>query len=295
MAVSNIFNNYFSSIANKTKLNISFSHKHFSDFLKNRSYISFLISPTDKTEIENIMSSLDFNKSVGPNSKVLKIIKNDIFNQLSEIFDISFSSGVFTSILKSYKVIPVHKKDSKLDFLNYGLISLLSNIEKFLERLMYNRTYKFFSYNNLIYSLQFDFKQKYSTGHALISLTECIRRNLDDGNIGCGISVDLQKAFDTEKHDILLSKLEHYCVRGLANEWFKSHLSKRKQYVSINGYDSNLADVKYGVPQGSVLGPLLFLIYINDLNQTLKFCKVHHFAVNTNLLHCSKSVNRLAY
>ena len=160
---------------------------------------------------------------------------------------------------------------------------------------MYNRTYKFFSYNNLIYSLQFDFKQKYSTGHALISLTECIRRNLDDVNIGCGISVDLQKAFDTEKHDILLSKLEHFCVCGLANEWFKSYLSKRKQYVSINGYDSNLADVKFGVPQGSVLGPLLFLIYINDLNQTLKFCKVHHFADNTNLLHFSKSVNRLAY
>ena len=80
---------------------------------------------------------------------------------------------------------------------------------------------------------------------------------------------------------------------GLANEWFKSYLSNRKQYVSINGYDSNLADVKFGVPQGSVLGPLLFLIYINDLNQALKFCKVHHFADDTNLIHFSKSVNRL--
>ena len=80
---------------------------------------------------------------------------------------------------------------------------------------------------------------------------------------------------------------------GLANEWFKSYLSNRKQYVSINGYDSNLADVKFGVPQGSVLGPLLFLVYINDLNQALKFCKVHHFADDTNLIHFSKSVNRL--
>ena len=80
---------------------------------------------------------------------------------------------------------------------------------------------------------------------------------------------------------------------GLANEWFKSYLSNRKQYVSINGYHSNLADVKFGVPQGSVLGPLLFLIYINDLNQALKFCKVHHFADDTNLIHFSKSVNRL--
>ena len=144
MEISNIFNNYFSSIASKTKLNISFSHKHFSDFLKNRSNISFFVSPTDKTEIENVISSLDSNKSVGPNSiptKILKLLKNDISSQLSEIFNISFSSVVFPSILNTAKVIPVHEKHSKLDFSNYCPISLLSNFEKFLERLMYNRMY----------------------------------------------------------------------------------------------------------------------------------------------------------
>ena len=296
MEISDIFNNYFSSIATKRKLNISFSHKHFSDFPKNRSNISFFVSPTDKTEIEDVISSLDSNRSVGPNSiptKILKFRKDDISSQLSEIFTTSFSSGVFPSILKTAKVIPVHKKDSKLDFSNYRPISLLSNIEKFLERLMYNRMYKFFSDNNLIYSLQFGFRQKYSTVHALISLTENVIKNLDEGNIGCSIFVDLQKAFDTVEHDILLSKLEHYGIRGLANEWFKSYLSNRKHYVSINGYDSNLADVKFRVLQGSVLGPLFFLIYINDLNQALKFCKVHHFADDTNLIHFSKSVYRL--
>ena len=95
------------------------------------------------------------------------------------------------------------------------------------------------------------------------------------------------------EHDILLTNIEHYGVRGLTNDWFKSYLSDKKQFVSINGHDSNLASVLYGVPQGSVLGPLLFLIYINDLNQAIKFCKVHHFADDTNLLHFSKSMTKL--
>ena len=160
---------------------------------------------------------------------------------------------------------------------------------------MYNRMYKFFSDNNLIYSLQFDFRQKYSTVHALISLTENIRKNLGEGNVCCGIFVYLQKAFDTVEHDILLSKLEHYGVCGLSNQWVKSYLRIRIQYVSINGYGFNLADVKFGVPQGSVLGPLLFLGYINDLNQALKLkvFNVHHFSDDKNLIHFSKSVYRL--
>ena len=158
---------------------------------------------------------------------------------------------------------------------------------------MYNRVYNFFTKNNLIYPLQFGVRQQYSTFHALISLTEDIRKNLDKGNIGCGIFVDLQKAFDTVEHDILLAKLEHYGIHGISNEWFKSYLFDKKQFVSINGHVSNKVSVKYGVPQGSVLGPLLFLIYINDLNHAIKFCKVHHFADDTNLVHFSKSANKL--
>ena len=86
----------------------------------------------------------------------------------------------------------------------------------------------------------------------------------------------MQKAFDTVDHQILLAKLNHYGIRGVSNDWFKSYLSNRSQYVSINGYESSLAVINCGVPQGSVLGPLLFLLYINDLNQTIKFCKVPH-------------------
>ena len=155
---------------------------------------------------------------------------------------------------------------------------------------MYHTIYKFLYNNNFIYFLQFGFRQKYSIVHALISLTENIRKNLSEGNIGWGILVDLEKAFDTVGHGILLSKLEHYGILGLPNEWFESYLSSRKQYVSITGYDSNLADVKFVVRQGSVLGPLLFEIYINDLNRVLK---VHHFSDNTNFLSFSKSFYRL--
>ena len=141
--------------------------------------------------------------------------------------------------------------------------------------------------------MQFGFRQEFSASHALINLTENISQALDEGYIGCGIFVDLQKAFDTVDHEILLSKLDYYGIRGISNNWFKSYLSNRKQFVSINGYDSGLAEIKCGVPQGSVLGPLLFLLYINDLNQAIKFCKVHHFADDTNLLYLGKSIKKL--
>ena len=152
---------------------------------------------------------------------------------------------------------------------------------------MYTRNFKFCNNNNLFYPLQFGFRQNYSTTHALISLAETIRKYLDEGKFACRIFVDLQKAFDSVEYDTLLTKLEHYGVRGLANDWFKSYLSDRKQFVSINGHDSSLATVLYGIPQGSVLGTHLFFIYINDSNQAIKFCKVHQ------LLHFSKSITKL--
>ena len=121
---------------------------------------------------------------------------------------------------------------------------------------MYKRF--FLNNNNAIYNLQFIFRQQYSTSHALINITENIRKALDDGNIGCGVFIDLQKAFDTVDHQILLAKLNHYRICGVSNNWFKSFLSYCTQYVSINGYESGLVALNCGVPQGSVLAPLLF-------------------------------------
>ena len=242
------------------------------------------------------MSSLDSYKSSGPNNipvKILKLLKNDISQQLSDIFNMSFSTGQFPSVLKIAKVIPIHKKQSRVDYTNYRPISLLSNIEKIIEKLMYKRLSNFLDINNVIYLLQFGFRPKYSTAHALINLTESIRQSLAEVSFGCGKFVDLQQAFDTVDHKILLHKLEYYGIQGVCNDWFKSYLSDHKQFVSINGYNSDLMPGDYGVPQGSVLGPLLFLIYINDLHKVIRYCKVHHFADDTNLFHTSKSVKNL--
>ena len=138
--------------------------------------------------------------------------------------------------------------------------------------------------------MQFEFRQQYSTSHALINITENIRKALDGGNTGCGDFVDLQKAFDTVDHQIQLAKLNHYGICGVSNDSFKSYLSNRNQYISINGFGSGLAAINCGIPPGSVLGPLLFLLYLNYVNQAIKFCKVHHFADDTNLLCMSNSV-----
>ena len=165
----------------------------------------------------------------------------------------SFSTGEFPSVLKIAKVISIHKNQSRVDYTNYRPTSFLSNIENFIEKLIYKRPFNFLDINNLIYLFQFGFRPKYSTNHALINFTESITQSPDEGSFDCGIFVDLQKTFDTVDHKILLHKLEYYEIRGICNNWFKSYLSGRKQFVSINRYNSHLMPVDCGVPQGSVL------------------------------------------
>ena len=251
--IANTYNNYFASIAETTKKkNIKYSHKHFSDYRANENGNSIFLQPTDKEEIANIVSSLNSNKASGPNSipyRILLLLKNEISKHLADLFNLSFMTGVFPSVLKTAKLVPVFKKDSQLDYSNYRPISLLSNVEKILQKLMYERLYTFLNSNNIIYNLQFGSRQQYSTSHALVNITENIKKALDGGNISCGIFVDLQKAFDTVGHQILLTKLNHYGICGVSNYWFKSYLSNRNQYVSINGFDSGLAAVNCGVPQ----------------------------------------------
>ena len=247
-----------------------------------------MMKPTSPDEIEDIISKVNTSKKTGPNSipqSLLQSVKKSIAVPLSNMFNMSFTAGECPTFLKISSVIPVYKKDSKLIVSNYRPISLLSNINKILEKLMFNRLYSFLESHKCIYDLQFGFRQKHSTNHALLSMTQQIKDVIDKGNIAVGVFVDFQKAFDTVNHRILLRKLEHYGVRGVANDWFSSYLSNRQQYVSISGTNSEVRPMLHGVPQGSVLGPLLFLIYINDLNRCIKFSTTRHFADDTNLLH----------
>ena len=185
--------------------------------------------------------------------------------------------------MKLAKVIPLFKKGCPLTASNYRPISLLSIFSKIIEKVMYKRLYNFLVKYQILYNLQFGFRANHSIDHALISRTEAIKNSLDNRKIGCGIFVDLQKAFDTVNHNILLMKLENYGIRGTILCWFESYLSGRQQYVSVNGFNSNNLSINCGVPQGSVLGPLLFLICINDLPNSASKLTFYLFADDTNI------------
>lgn len=158
---------------------------------------------------------------------------------------------------------------------------------------MHVRLYDFLDANDLLFKGQFGFRKKSSTAHSLIDITEHIKDSIDNGNFGCGIFIDLKKAFDTVNHSILLTKLEHYGVRGNLLKWFESYLSDRKQYVFYNGVASDILSITCGVPQGSVLGPLLFLIYINDLPNISNKLNFFLFADDTNIYYESKDLKEL--
>ena len=300
--MSNIFNNFFTTVADKITCKIPRIPKSPLDYLLNRNPDPFFLSPVTSEELLDLINLLDSSKSVGPNSipiKLLKITGSSLSPYLASLVNNSSQTGIFPNKLKVAKVISLFKKGSPELPSNYRPISLLPIFSKLFEKLMYKRLYRFLEVHNIFYSLQFGFQENRSTDHALISMTESIRNTLDCKKFGCGIFIDLQKAFDTVNHQFLLSKLEHYGIRGCALDWFKSYLSQRKQYVSINGHNSDLLTVKCGVPQGSVLGPLLFLIYINDLHIVSSKLKFYLFAddgniyfEDKNLLNLVKIVNK---
>ena len=224
----------------------------------------------------------------------MKQIKDVISAPLAKLTNRSFHNGVFPNILKIAKVIPIFKSKSRVACNSYRPISLLSNIEKIIEKLMHKRLHSFLETQNCFYPAQFGFRLNVSTNNALMSITENIQTQLDEGKYCAGVFVDLKKAFDTVNHKILQRKLDYYGIRGIANEWLCSYLKKRKQFVSIENNVSSVKEILTGVTQGSALGPLLFLIYIYDLHQSIRFSKTCHFADDASIIQSNPSLERLS-
>ena len=231
--------------------------------MKNPCNESIFIKPCTNKEIIDIISDLSWNKATGPNSipkKLIKLTKDFITNNLSVLFNLPFSSGIFPDKLKIANILPDFKKGSQLDCSNYRPILLLSNLDKIIEKLMHKRLMEFLKEQTILYCKQYGFCKGFSTAHAIINLTDNMEKAIDNKQFACGVFIDLHKAFNTVDHNILFEKIQHYGIRGIAHQCCKSYLENRKQFVSISGAESELASVNYGVPQGSVLGPLLFLI-----------------------------------
>ena len=215
------------------------------------------------------------------------MISRPISLPLCLIINESFTAGIFPDDLKLAKVITLCKKSSRGNPTNFWPIYLLLIFSKIIEKIMCERVCRFLDTCNILYPLQFGFCEKHSTVHAIIGMTETIKEAIDNCMFGCGVIIDLQKTLDTVNHSILLKKLEHYGIREVELSCFSSYLSKRKQFVSVNGSTSDHLELSCGVPQGSVLGPLLFLIYINDLPSVSKVLSFYVFADDTNIFYSS--------
>ena len=295
-SIANHFNNYFASIGeNLSKLIVS-NNSDYKSFLGKQNYYSFVCDPVTANELYNHLSNLNNSKSPSVDGFSNYLIKNcriALLYPLLHIYNLSFNTGIFPSLLKVAKVLPLFKNgDSRLAS-NYRPISMLSPFVKLLEKLMLARLTSFFQKFNLLYDFQFGFRKNHSTKIAVLDAVTLIETELSKSNLVMGVFLDFKKAFETIDLHILIKKLEHYGIRGHMLNWFESYLFKRTQFVNCNEYSSNTSFINYGVPQGSVLGPFLFLVFINDIAQSTKGGAIKLFADDTNVFIVSNDLKTL--
>ena len=253
--IANAFNNYFASVGNNLANEIPNLGKSPLDYLKSSSPDSFFISPITSAEIEIEISKLKTGKATGPFSIPISLLvflylylKTVIAKPLEILLNTSFSSGIVPTKFKQASVVPVYKTKSPTSLCNYRSISLLSIFNKLLEKLMYKRLLDFFEKKKVLFKKQFGFRENHSTDHAILSIIHNIQLAIGERDFSCRIFLDFSKAFDTVNHKILINKLEHYGIRGLAKDWFILYLDNRQQTVIFNNNTSSSISISCGVP-----------------------------------------------
>lgn len=229
---------------------------------------SFFMVPTDPVEIMDIIKKLKHNSAPGLDgikNSLLKKVGHLLVEPLSHVINLSLCNGVFPDCWKTASVVPIHKSGPKTEPSNYRPISLLPVFSKILEKVVNKRLVNFLEHEDTLTPFQYGFRQRKSTEDAVSHLVDEVVSSLDVGGRCMGVFLDLAKAFDTVSPIILLQKLERLGIRGNALDWFRSYLSDRGQCVSVAGYSSSVRGTSFGVPQGSILGPTLFIVYINDI------------------------------
>ena len=296
--IANILNKHFASVGPKLANKLPSVQRNYFDFLSrsNSPDTSFAFDLVIPSEVKLEISRIPNNKSHGLYScptQILKCSSNVISNTLAEIINLSISTGIYPNKLKMAKIVPIFKTDDNTDPSNYRPISLLSNFNRIFENLIFKRMESFIAQHNMLSPSQYGFRKTFSTQHAILDIVSTIQTNMDQRLFSCGVFIDLKKAFDTVDHKILLHKLDHYGFRGVINKWFSSYLQGRTQTTQIASYISARNDITCGVPQGSVLGPLLFLIYINDIQECSEKLKFFLFADDTSILYADKNLRSL--